>query len=133
MKTLLRAISIYLLILYFVPQFVSGFTVEGGISTYIVGAVALAIMFLIIKPILTFISLPVNIVTMGLFSLFINALLLYLLTILVPDITIQPFTYAKVDLGFLIIPKLTFNTFFAYLYTGFLIAAIDSWIKWLMK
>lgn len=133
MKTFLRAISIYLLILYFVPQFVPGFTVEGGISTYIIGAIALAIMFLVIKPILTFISLPVNLVTLGLFSLFINALLLYLLTILVPDITIQPFTYNKLDLGLLIIPKLVFNTFFAYLYTGFLIAAIDSWIKWLMK
>ena len=133
MKTFLRSFSVYLLILYFVPQFIPGFTVDGGFTTYIIGALALALMFLVIKPILTFISLPVNLITLGIFSLFINALILYMLTILIPEITIQPFIYSTIDLGIVIIPKLTLNTFFAYLYTGCVIAGIDSWLKWLMK
>lgn len=133
MKTIIRASAIYLLILYFLPQMIPGFTIEGGIVTFLIGAFTLALMFLIIKPILTIISFPVNLLTMGIFSIFINALILYLLTVIIPDITIQPFIYNKLDLGIAIIPKLEFNTFFAYVYTGFVIATIDSVIKWLIK
>ncbi len=39
----------------------------------------LAILFLVLKPILNIISFPVNLVTLGMFNIFINALLIYLL------------------------------------------------------
>lgn len=133
MKTILRNIAIYLLILYFVPQIIPGFTIEGGWVTYIIGSVLLAILFLILKPILTIISFPINIITMGIFSTLINALILYLLTILVPDITVQPFTYPRADILGVIIPKIAFNTFFAYVYSAFVIASINAVVKWLIE
>src|SRR5882762_10314805 len=95
MKTLLQSIGIFLLALYFIPQIVPGFTIEGGFVTLLIGAVILALMFLILKPILNIISFPVNMLTLGLFSIITNALILYLLTILVPNITVQPFTYPQ--------------------------------------
>jgi len=133
MKTILRNIAIYLLILYFLPQIVPGFTIEGGFVTFLMGALLLTLLFLIIKPILTIISFPINMITMGLFSTLINALILYLLTIVVPDITVQPFTYARLDLFGVIIPKLQFNTFFAYVYSALIIASINGAIKWLTE
>lgn len=133
MKTLLRSIAIYLLALYFIPQIVPGFTIDGGIVTLITGAIILALMFLIIKPILNIISFPVNMVTLGLFSIIINAFILYLLTILVPNITVQPFAYPKTNLFGIIIPVIKFNTFFSYLFSAFVLSCINTSIRWLTK
>src|ERR1700733_1357891 len=117
MRTVLRSIGIYLLALYFMPLIVPGFTIEGGFMTLLVGAVVLALMFLILKPILNIISFPVNMLTLGLFSIITNAFILYLLTILVPNITVQPFTYPEAHFYGFITPRLEFNTFFAYAYS----------------
>ena len=133
MRTILRSIGIYLLALYFMPMIVPGFTIEGGFITLLIGAVVLALMFLILKPILNIISFPVNMLTLGLFSIITNAFILYLLTILVPNITVQPFTYPKGHfLGF-ITPVISFNTFFAYTYSAFILSCINSGIRWLIK
>jgi putative membrane protein len=133
MKTILRSIAIFTFILYFLPQMIPGLTIHGGFVSLLIGAVTLAFMFLIIKPILTIISFPVNLVTMGLFSIVTNAFILYLLTVVVTDITIDAFTYNRVEFLGIIIPKLQFNTFFAYLYTAFVLAIINSGIRWLIK
>lgn len=133
MKSILRSIGIYLLALYFIPQIVPGFTIGGGFLTLLIGAVVLAFMFLILKPILNIISFPVNILTLGLFSIIVNAFILYLLTILVPNITVQPFTYPKANIYGVIIPAISFNTFFAYSYSAFILSCINSIIRWLIS
>jgi putative membrane protein len=133
MKTILRSVGIYLLALYFIPQFVPGFTIEGGFTTLFIGAVVLALMSLVLKPLLNIISFPVNMLTLGLFSIIINALILYLLTILVPNITVQPFTYPRAHIYGFITPVIYFNTFFAYTYSAFILSCINSGIRWLIK
>lgn len=133
MKTIIRNISIYALILYFLPQIVPGFIMEDGGWAIFFGAIGLAILFLIIKPILTIITFPVNVITVGLFSIFINGLILYLLTIFVTEISIVPFTYETAHIFGFITPEISFNTFFAYLYTAFILATIDGFIRWLIE
>jgi len=133
MKTILRSVGIFLLALYFIPQIVPGFTIEGGFVTILIGAIVLALMFLVLKPILNIISFPVTMLTLGLFSIITNALILYLLTILVPNITVQPFTYPKSNFNGFITPTIYFNTFFAYTYSAFILSCINSGIRWLIK
>ena len=133
MKTILRSIGIYLLALYFIPQLVPGFTINGGFTTLFIGSIVLAIMFLVLKPILNIISFPINMLTLGLFSILTNALILYLLTILVPNITVQPFTYPRSNLYGFITPTITFNTFWAYTFSAFILSCINSIIRWLIE
>jgi putative membrane protein len=132
MKTIIRNISIYALILYFLPQIVPGLQMEGGGWTIFFGAIGLGILFLIIKPILTIITFPVNVLTVGIFSIFINGLILYLLTIFITEISIVPFTYEKAYIFGFITPEIYFNTFFAYLFTAFVLATIDGFVRWLI-
>src|SRR5579863_399540 len=133
MKSILRSIGIYLLALYFIPQIVPGFTIDGGFMTLFIGAVVLALMFMILKPLLSIISFPITMLTLGLFSIIINALILYLLTILVPDITIQPFTYPEAHIYGFITPRIAFDTFFAYTFSAFILSCINSIIRWLIN
>lgn len=54
-------------------------------------AIVLAIINLFIRPIISLLTLPINIVTLGLFSLVINALLIMLAAALVPTFEVNGF------------------------------------------
>lgn len=133
MKALIRSFAIFLLALYFIPQIVPGFTIDGGFLNLCIGAIVLALMFLILKPILNVISFPVNLLTLGLFSILTNALILYLFTIVYPQITVAPFTYPRSEVFGFITPPITFDTFFAYVYSAFVLSCIHSSIRWLIN
>ena len=54
----------------------------------VVTALLLGIFNTILRPILIFLTLPINIVTFGLFIFIINGLILYLISLLVPGFTL---------------------------------------------
>jgi putative membrane protein len=66
-----------------------------GTSVTIVGALVLAVVLgilnLLFKPILFILTLPINILTLGLFSLVINALLVMLAALVVPGFAVAGF------------------------------------------
>ena len=62
--------------------------------TAFVVAVVLGIVNAVIKPILVVLTLPINIVTLGLFTLVINALLILLVSALVPGFKVSGFWWA---------------------------------------
>ncbi len=66
-----------------------------GVHVTIVSALVLAVVLGIIniffKPIILLITLPINILTLGLFSLVINALLIMLAALVVPNFTVDGF------------------------------------------
>lgn len=66
------------LALYAASWFVAGFSFTGGIKEYAMAGIMLGLLNMIIKPIVKFISFPVIILTLGLFIIVINALLLWL-------------------------------------------------------
>lgn len=133
MKMLLRNITIYTLILFLLPQMIPGVTIIGGLTTLLVGSFVLTLLFIILKPILSIISFPVNMVTLGIFNIFINGLLIYLLTVFVTEISITSFTYERATILGFITPAFAFNTFFAYLYTAFILTIINSFMRWLIE
>ncbi len=57
----------------------------------IVLAVVLAVINIFFKPIITLLTLPLNIVTLGIFSLVVNALLIMLAGMLVPGFEVDGF------------------------------------------
>ncbi len=73
---LLIRLIVNALALYVVPYIVSGVHVSGFIEA-IVAALILGIVNAVIKPILVLLSLPLEIITLGLFTLVINAALFY--------------------------------------------------------
>jgi len=66
-----------------------------GVDATLVGALVLAVVLALInifvKPVVTLLTLPINIVTLGLFSLVINALLIMLAAMIVPGFTVDGF------------------------------------------
>lgn len=74
----------------FVGWLIPGISVASVGSAIIAGAV-IALVNTFIKPILLFLTLPINILTLGLFILVINAILFMFVAYLVPGIEIDGF------------------------------------------
>ena len=133
MKSLLRNTLFNALSLFILSQAISGLKVSGGLITFIIGGLVLSLLFLVVKPLLNLISLPLNLVTMGLFSFLINAIIFYLLTVFVTGISITSFTFSGYSFSGFIVPRMYFNTFFAFIIIALLQSLIVTFLSWLIK
>jgi putative membrane protein len=86
-----------------------GVHINGGVTTLLVLSVVLGLINAILKPILKLLTLPITILTLGLFSLVINALMILLASSIVPNFVVDGFWWA---LLFSIVLSLV-NWFFA--------------------
>lgn len=87
--------------------------------TLIIASVVLTILYTLVRPVLKILFLPVNIITLGLFSGIINIFLLWLSTYLVPGFHIQN----------LVIYGTQFNQFWTLVLVSFLIGFIHSLLR----
>ncbi|MDP3953488.1 MAG: phage holin family protein [bacterium] len=70
-----------------------GVTVDGFLAA-LVAALVLGLVNAILKPILVLLTLPINILTLGLFTLVINATLVMLTAYIVPGFAVAGFLWA---------------------------------------
>ena len=106
MKLILRLI-INIILIILIAKFVPGIFVA-NIWTAVLVAIVLGIINVTLKPILVILTLPITILTLGLFSFILNALLLLLVAWLVPGFEIAGFIPALI--GSLIISLVHFVT-----------------------
>lgn len=88
-RILLSAVAVWVAA-YFIP----GVSVTGGAGTYIIIAIVLGFLNAFIKPILTVLTIPITILTLGLFLLVINVLMVYLAASLIPGFRVDGFIAA---------------------------------------
>jgi putative membrane protein len=74
---------------YIIP----GTYVDGFLSAILV-SVVLSLVNMVIKPIVVLLTLPINILTLGLFSFFITALMVMLVSALLPGFTVDGYLAA---------------------------------------
>lgn len=78
------------LAIMFVGWVVPGISVSSFI-TALIASIAIALVNLVIKPILVLLTLPINILTLGIFILIINALLFMFVAYLIPGVEVDGF------------------------------------------
>lgn len=127
-NTLFNAFSIFAM-----SQILPGVVVSGGLFTYLLGGVALTFLLIVLRPILNLLALPLNILTLGFFSFLTNVIIFYLLTVFVTGISITSFYFPGVSYAGFIIPKIYFNTLFAFILVSFVQSVIVSFLVWLTK
>ena len=86
---------LYALLIVFVSWIVPGIEVDNFISAMFV-CIILALVNTFIKPLIQIIALPVTILTLGLFSLVINALMLMLAGWIAPGFEVEGFLSALI-------------------------------------
>lgn len=92
MKTLLRILLTALAVLA-IAYLLNGVTADSYVAAILV-ALVLGLLRLIVKPILVILTLPVTIITLGLFLFVINALMVLLASEIVPGFSVSGFWIA---------------------------------------
>ena len=86
----LGTVAAVVLTVYLVP----GIVVTDGWTTILLVALAWSVIVSVIKPVLGILTLPITIITFGLFSLVLNAILFYAMTYIVPGFSVTSFLAA---------------------------------------
>lgn len=133
MKGIVKNIVINAGSLYALSQLLAGVKVLGGIQTFLLAGIVFYLISFTIKPILQILTLPFNLATLGMFFIITNAILLYLLTVLVPQIIVSAFIFPGASVAGFVIPKIYFSTLFAYIISAFILSTITSIIQWFIK
>jgi putative membrane protein len=100
-RVLINAVAIYI-----ATAVVSGIRVSST-GTLLLAALVLAVINAAVKPVMVILTLPLTIVTLGLFLLVLNAVCLWLVTVIVPGVQVTSFGSA---------------------FLGALVIAIVSWV-----
>lgn len=77
------------LALYIANLLVPGFVVTGGIKEYLIAGILLGFLNLLVRPILKLVSMPLIIITLGLFTIVINGLILWIVDYIFDFVTIE--------------------------------------------
>ena len=88
-RILISAVAVYVASL-----FIPGISVSGGAGTYLIIAIVLGLLNAFVKPILTVLTIPITILTLGLFLIVINVLMVYLAAYLVSGFHVSGFIAA---------------------------------------
>lgn len=102
MKILINWIISALLVIAIAYIF-PGVEIDGFVAALVV-ALVLGVVNAVIRPVALFLSLPLNILTLGLFTLVVDTLMVLLVAWIVPAFTITTFWWAfafSITLGFL--------------------------------
>ncbi len=98
------------LALYLANMWVAGFVVVGGWKEYLIAGLALGVLNLIVRPILKIVAFPLVVVSLGLFLIVINAVILWL----VAQLT-----------GYMVI-----DNYVALLWTTLVVAVVNFITRW---
>jgi putative membrane protein len=100
LRFLAIAVAVYLTV-----NIVPGIVVSGGLVTMLLVALAWSVIITVIKPVLSILSLPITIITLGLFSFVLNALLFWAMEFVVSGFDVQGFIPAL--LGSIVLSLIT--------------------------
>ncbi len=90
MHTILRFLGTVAAVILTV-ELVPGITVTGGWETVLLIALVWSVITMVIRPVLSILALPITILTLGLFSFILNALLFWAMMLVVPGFEVSGF------------------------------------------
>jgi putative membrane protein len=90
MKTLFRYLGTVAAVVLTVT-IVPGVEVSGGWLTVFLIALVWSVITLVVRPVLTVLTLPITLVTFGLFAFILNALLFWAMELVVPGFSVDGF------------------------------------------
>ncbi|NCN58832.1 phage holin family protein [Candidatus Microgenomates bacterium] len=131
MKRLLRNILVHTVILYYLVQAIPGVDLDNTLQAVVGGGAILALLFTFIRPVLKILFLPINLITLGLFSGLVNVLILYLFDRYYSAFSVSSWDFAGYSFDGFVIPAIDLNVFWTYVLISLIITFVSSFLNWL--
>src|SRR5688572_32946566 len=126
MKHLVRVFLFNVFALWLTSQILPGITITGSWQTILFAGFILCLLMLIVAPILRILFIPINILTFGLLSWLVNVIVIYLLTLFVPEIQVNAWTFTGVSWAGFVIPTIEVGYFLSLVLISLCIATITD-------
>ena len=133
MKRILKHYVIDTFTLYAVSSIATGMLFENGIETLLIAGLGFLGASLLAKPVINLLLLPLNMVTFGIFRWVSSAVVLYLVTLIVPGFKIVSFNFQGLISKWLDIPAVHLEGVPAYIAYALLLSIIGSVLYWIFK
>lgn len=133
MKKLIRHYVINTVTLYLISMLTEGIILEKGIESLLLAGVGITLVYMLIKPLINLLLLPINLITFGLFRWVSSALALYLVTLVVPGFKITRFLLAGFSTRWIDIPTISLGGILSFVAFSLLISLLSSFLLWLVK
>lgn len=134
MRRILRTIGINTLALLLTAILIPGFHITASLPSLLSAGLLLTIISFVVKPILQILTLPFTIITLGLFSVVTNAIVIWILQRFVPTLLITTFTIQKIAILGLTIPRIEISSIIlAYIVIAAVISGMIVIINWLIS
>ena len=109
MKKIFRMIIFSGLSLYLTSLIIKGFVITNDLKTFILASIFLAIVYYLLTPILKLILLPLNILTLGFFSIVVYVFLFNYVINKINFVNIGPWTFPGYNFYGFSLPRIEFN------------------------
>jgi putative membrane protein len=126
MKHLIRTFLFNVFALWLASQLFPAIVAPGGWQTLLFAGFILSLLMLIVAPILKILFIPINILTFGLMNWLINVIVIYLLTLFVPEIQINEWTFPGFTFSGFVIPQVHLTYFMSLVVSSFFITTITD-------
>ena len=112
--------------LWFASQLLPTLILSDGWQALFQAGFALSLLMLIVRPLLKILFIPINLITFGLLSWFINVIVIYLLTIFVPSVVIRAWTFPGISYFGFVIPSIYVSYSLALIISSLLVTFITN-------
>lgn len=126
MKHLIRVFLFSVFALWLTSQILPGIMISGGWQTILFAGFILSLLMLIVAPLLKILFIPINILTFGLLAWLVNVIVMYLLTLVVPEIQITTWAFSGWSWAGFVIPSFKIGYFLSLVVTSLMIATITD-------
>ncbi|MDO8570292.1 MAG: phage holin family protein [Candidatus Daviesbacteria bacterium] len=133
MKSLLRSYLVNMVSLWVTTQILPALSITDGFKGLLIASVALMGANMLLIPLLKILLLPLNLLTVGLFSWLTNVIALYFLVTVIPSFKISSFYFSGLNYDGFSLPPLDLSPFFVVVIASFLIGLIHHFLKWLIR
>ncbi len=131
MKKHAQSFVISLVTFFAVAFFYPGFSFAENYLILLSAAAVFAILTIFVKPVIKLLSLPFNLLTFGLFSFFINVIILYGVSYFITDFQIHSFHFAGYNISGFMIPAADLSQLFSALVASFIIGFLSTILHWI--
>ncbi|MCX8009032.1 MAG: phage holin family protein [Patescibacteria group bacterium] len=109
MKHLARVFLFNIVAFWLTTEFLPAIKVSGGVGIILAAGFLLGLLMVIVKPMLKILFIPFNFLTFGIAGLFINVVVIYLLTFILPEVQIVPYTFPGFSWEGFVVPSIDFH------------------------
>lgn len=124
MKRLMRFVVYHVFALWLTSAIIPTISISGNLWGMLSAGFMLTIMVMLLKPLLSLIFLPINILTLGLLGWVVNVVVLYLWTVFVPNVSLSPWVFSGVSIAGFVVPEVSLNYTWTLIVVSLVITAI---------